>query len=158
MIESLAEMYVPVRPAGEACFSIGVWAVLQDAVCRFSRVMRGSVLTFWDLPASFITRPDRATAGFSVLRSFRARARALCALREPKLMVTIGGYAQGVTIPVIAWAALYLRYFKTDKRITPTLLSDIFLWLAVISITAVAGYALVTDIVPSLFKLFAASP
>src|SRR5258705_13690225 len=35
--------------------------------------------------------------------------------REPKLMVTIGGYAQGVTIPVIAGAALYLRYFRTDR-------------------------------------------
>jgi len=69
------------------------------------------------------------------------------------MMVTIGGYAQGVTIPVIAGAALYLRYFRTDKRLAPSWLSDVWLWIAFVSITAVALYAVWNDIVPGFLSL-----
>src|SRR5437764_5636063 len=64
-------------------------------------------------------------------------------------MVTIGGYAQGVTIPVIAGAALYLRYFRTDRRLAPSWFSDLWLWVAFVLISAVAIYAVINDIVPA---------
>jgi hypothetical protein len=60
---------------------------------------------------------------------------------EPKLMVVIGGYAQAVTLPIISGAALYLRYFRTDKRLAPSVLSDVFLWTAFLLITAFSLYA-----------------
>jgi phosphoglycerol transferase MdoB-like AlkP superfamily enzyme len=66
--------------------------------------------------------------------------------RDPKLMVIIGGYAQAVTLPIISGAALYLRYFRTDRRLAPSKLSDLGLWVAAILISAVAIYSVVTDV------------
>jgi hypothetical protein len=70
--------------------------------------------------------------------------------RDPRVMVTIGGYAQGVTLPIITGAALYLRYFRTDKRLAPSWLSDALLWLAFVLITGFALYSVVTDVVPTV--------
>ena len=43
---------------------------------------------------------------------------------------------------MISAATVYMRYRCTDQRIAPSHISDICLWLAVISITIVAGYAI----------------
>jgi hypothetical protein len=64
------------------------------------------------------------------------------AWRDPKLMVIIGGFAQAATLPIISGAAVYLRYFRTDKRLKPSKLSDVCLWLAFLSIVAVSLYAI----------------
>jgi hypothetical protein len=55
--------------------------------------------------------------------------------------VNCGGFVQGITLPVISGAALYLRYFKTDRRISPVWWWDLLLWVAVISLTVLAGWA-----------------
>ena len=57
-------------------------------------------------------------------------------------MVIIGGFFQAATLPVISGAALYLRYYKTDRRLAPSLWSDGLLWFAFLTITAVALYAI----------------
>jgi Mn2+/Fe2+ NRAMP family transporter len=62
-------------------------------------------------------------------------------LGDAKAMVNFGGFIQGITLPVISGAALYLRYFKTDRRIAPAWWWDLLLWLAVISLTVLAGWA-----------------
>jgi hypothetical protein len=62
--------------------------------------------------------------------------------RDPKLMVIIGGFFQAATLPVISGAAVYLRYRRTDRRLAPSLASDVCLWLAFITISAVALYAI----------------
>ncbi len=59
---------------------------------------------------------------------------------DPKAMVIFGGVAQAMTLPIISGAAIFLRYRRTDPRLAPRLLSDICLWLAFVSITAVASY------------------
>lgn len=61
---------------------------------------------------------------------------------EPRAMVSFGGFAQGVTLPVIAGATVYLRYRKTDQRIAPSRLSDLFLWVAFVLLALFAGKAL----------------
>lgn len=65
----------------------------------------------------------------------------LC-FKEPKFMVVVGGVGQALTLPMISAATIYFRYRKTDRRITPELFLDILLWLAFVSITCVAGYAM----------------
>ena len=45
-------------------------------------------------------------------------------------------------MPIISAAAIYLRYFRTDQRLAPTPLSDALLWIAFLTITAVALYAI----------------
>jgi hypothetical protein len=61
---------------------------------------------------------------------------------DPKAMVIIGGFFQAATLPIISGAALYLRYFRTDKRIAPSRLSDALVWIAFLSITAASLYAI----------------
>ncbi|HEY3967017.1 MAG TPA: Nramp family divalent metal transporter [Planctomycetaceae bacterium] len=61
---------------------------------------------------------------------------------EPVGMVTFGGFAQGITLPVIGGATVYLRYRKTDPRIAPSPLTDLFLWVAVALLVLFAGKAL----------------
>jgi hypothetical protein len=56
-------------------------------------------------------------------------------------MVNFGGFAQGITLPVIAGATLYLRYKQTDRRIAPSALSDVFVWVAFVLVTVFAGWA-----------------
>lgn len=62
--------------------------------------------------------------------------------REPKAMVVIGGFAQALTLPIITGCAVYFRYQKLDKRLRPSPILDILLWIALVSITVVAVYAL----------------
>jgi hypothetical protein len=61
---------------------------------------------------------------------------------DPKAMVIIGGFVQAATLPIISGAAMYLRYFRTDPRIAPSRWSDLFVWIAFLSITAVSCYAI----------------
>ncbi|WP_040593125.1 Nramp family divalent metal transporter [Schlesneria paludicola] len=62
--------------------------------------------------------------------------------KEPRWMVVVGGFGQALTLPIITAATIYFRYRKLDRRLTPSLIIDLMLWLAFISITCVAIYAL----------------
>lgn len=63
-------------------------------------------------------------------------------VRDPQLMVTIGGIAQASTLPMIALAALYFRWFRVARCLRPWLVTDVLLTVAVVSIVLVAAYAL----------------
>ncbi len=154
MIVALAEMYVPTfGDWTKVLFMIGAWAVLFKTLyvasaghARLSTDFLGllGVAKFDDAR----TRP-RWINRFCVFFPTLALILYL-AFREPKIMVVIGGYAQAITLPVISGAALYLRYFRTDKRLAPSIVSDILLWIAFVLITAVASYAVVNDVVPTI--------
>ncbi|MCI0357982.1 MAG: Nramp family divalent metal transporter [Planctomycetaceae bacterium] len=154
MIQTLSEMYVPAF--GEwtkLFFLIGVWAVLFKTLyvasaghARLSTDFLGLTgLVKYDEP----TKRPRWINRFCVF--FPTLALVLYfAWRDPKIMVTIGGYAQAVTLPIISGAALYLRYFRTDKRLAPSWVSDLLLWIAFLSITAFSCYAVVKDVLPAV--------
>jgi len=71
------------------------------------------------------------------------------AFREPKSLVKIGGYAQGLMLPLITGATLFLRNRDTDRRVSPLFLTDILVWLAFFAISGVAAYS-VFDLVNKL--------
>jgi Mn2+/Fe2+ NRAMP family transporter len=154
MIVALAEMYVPTfGDWTKVLFMIGAWAVLFKTLyvasaghARLSTDFLGllGAVKFDDAR----TRP-RWISRFCIFFPTLALILYL-AFREPKIMVVIGGYAQAITLPVISGAAVYLRYFRTDKRLAPSIVSDLLLWTAFVLITAVAGYALVNDVVPTI--------
>lgn len=154
MIVALAEMYVPTfGDWTKVLFMIGAWAVLFKTLyvasaghARLSTDFLGllGVARFDDAR----TRP-RWINRFCVFFPTLALILYLV-FREPKTMVVIGGYAQAITLPVISGAAVYLRYFRTDKRLAPSWLSDLLLWVAFVLITAVAGYAVINDVVPTV--------
>jgi len=146
MIATLSEMYVPAfGDWTKILFLIGAWAVLFKTLYVASAGHSRLTTDFFGL-AGWLQIPNAAA---------RARMiRALCffypsmalvlylSFGEPQGMVKFGGLAQGVTLPVITGAAVYLRYRKTDGRIAPSRLSDLCLWVAFALISAVAVKAI----------------
>jgi len=61
---------------------------------------------------------------------------------NPPLMVSIGGIIQAVTLPLIATAAVFMRYYRTDSRITSGLMWDVLLWLSMFGLIGAAAYGL----------------
>lgn len=72
------------------------------------------------------------------------------AFGDPLAMATIGGMAQTFMLPIISGVALYFRYFRLDTRIKPNLFLDIMLWIAAVSISLVACYALYSTVLKLL--------
>jgi hypothetical protein len=62
--------------------------------------------------------------------------------KEPAYMVVIGGFAQALMLPIISASTIYFRYRKLDRRIIPSLILDITLWIAFVSITLVGIYGI----------------
>jgi manganese transport protein len=156
MIVTLAEMYVPTfGPWTQIVFMIGAWAVLFKTLYVASAGHSRLSADFLSL-AGFVKYDQPGLRHRWIQRFcifFPTLALVLyLSFREPKMMVTIGGYAQGVTIPILAGCAVYLRYFRTDRRLAPGWFSDLCLWVAFFLISAVAVYAVVSELVTPLAK------
>jgi hypothetical protein len=61
-------------------------------------------------------------------------------------MVIIGGTAQTLMLPAIAFGTLYLRYFRLDKKLLPSRGLDLLLWISCLAIAVVAAYGLIAQI------------
>ncbi len=146
MIATLSEMYVPAfGDWTRFAFLIGAWAVLFKTLYVASASHSRLTTDFFSL-GKFVRFDGAAARGIWIRR--------LCifypclglvlylVFRDPKAMVVFGGFFQAATLPVISAAAVYLRYRRTDPRLAPSLLSDAFLWIALITITLVASYAI----------------
>ena len=59
---------------------------------------------------------------------------------NPALMVILGGLATVVILLIVVFAALYFRYYRLDRRLLPTSLYDLTLWISSIAICLVAVY------------------
>ena len=162
MIETLAEMYVPMFGAStKVLFLVGVWAVLFK--CLYVNTAANSRLTadFLNLGgfAHYSNAAARATwiRRFCILFPLGAVAFYLV-VGEPRALVVFGGFFQGITLPVLAMVSVYLRYRKTNPRLAPSLLSDLALWTSLISITMFAGYMswdrLMNHILPGILSFF----
>jgi Mn2+/Fe2+ NRAMP family transporter len=65
----------------------------------------------------------------------------------PLWMVIVGGTAQTLILPNIAFATLYLRYKKLDKKLKPSWFLDALLWLSCIVIVVVTIYGLTSQFI-----------
>ncbi len=155
MIRTLSQMYV--KPLGawtRDVFLIGAWAVLFKTLYVATAANSRLTADFLDLTGIWrghaLAGRERTVKAFCVGYPLLALG-LFFAVREPKSLVAIGGYAQGLMLPVIAGATLYLRNRDTDRRVGPIFLTDIFVWLAFFAITAVAGFS-VYDLADKLFR------
>jgi Mn2+/Fe2+ NRAMP family transporter len=73
---------------------------------------------------------------------------------NPKSMVIVGGVAQALALPVIGMVAVFLRFRRTDPRLAPSRLWDLFLWVSMLSFCVAAGYVLFDKLkdLPTLFR------
>lgn len=67
-------------------------------------------------------------------------------VKDAVKMVVIGGFMQAITLPMIGAAAMYLRYRHTDRRIRPTPLWDVFLWVSVAGLFGAAVIGIVDNL------------
>lgn len=165
MIRTLSEMYIgPFGQWTQIVFLIGAGVVLFKTLYVSAASHSRLTSDFLSL-AGFVQYPNaekraRFIRGFCFFYPCFAVALYLF-FGEPKAMVVFGGFFQALTLPVIAGATLYLRYFRTDRRLAPTITSDICLWTAFITIAAVACWAvpdtLRTKVIPLFRDMFGAA-
>lgn len=125
-------------------FLLGAWAVLFKTL--YVATAANSRLTADFLNLSGIWRQSGPRSRERVVRAFcviypAAALGLYYAFREPQALITVGGTAQGLMLPLITGAVLYLRGRDTDRRVGPAFLSDVCTWLAFFAIMAVALYS-----------------
>lgn len=160
LIRTLSAMYVgPFGAWAQIVFLIGAGAVLFKTLylsCAANSRLTADFLAITGVIAS-PSAERRARMIRRLCLVFPAVALVFyIALRDPKLMVTIGGVAQAATLPMIALATVYFRYAKVDRRLRPRPITDLLLWVAVASILIVAAYAVPTQVGKLMFPEAAA--
>jgi len=145
LIATLAEMFVgPFGQWTRTLFLIGAGAVLFKTLYLSCAANSRLATDFLDLCglANVETADDRARwiRRLSVVFPILALLLYL-GISDPKFMVTIGGIAQGATLPMICLAAWYFRFKLIDSRLKPWPTTDLLMGVAVISVIAVACYA-----------------
>ena len=144
MIRTLTHMYEDVLGKwARPFFLMGAWAVLFKtlyvATAGNSR-MTADFLNlggFW--PQRSPAERERTVKALCVFYPILSLAIFL-AYRQPLRLVLIGGAAQGLMLPLIAGATLYLRYRDTDPRVAPSKIADALSWLAFAGIAVVSAY------------------
>lgn len=68
-------------------------------------------------------------------------------IREPVLMVKIGGIAQAIMLPVIGGFAIYLRYRRMPSSILPKAWITLMLWVCAALMALLMGYSAIDRIV-----------
>ena len=65
-------------------------------------------------------------------------------IKEPVLMVKIGGIAQAIMLPVIGGFAVYLRYKRMPTSILPKTWITLMLWVSAVLMALLMGYSAIT--------------
>jgi manganese transport protein len=143
MTEALRNMYAPVLGAfGSKWFIvIGVMAVLYSTLYAATAANARALTDFLRINgAVHLTGPgDRTKWVRRFCVAFPLIDLVLYLfVKNPVLMVTIGGFVQALMLPMVGGAAVFLRYRRTDRRLAPGLAWDLFLWLSVAALSATA--------------------
>lgn len=158
MIPTLSLMYLQplegtplqgLRSLTHIGFLLGAWAVLFKTL--YVATAANSRLTADFLNLTGLWRFDDAQGRDRVIRVFcvlypLGALSLYYATREPQFLIKVGGIAQGIMLPIIAGATLYLKQRDADRRVGPAFLTDVLTWLAFFGISIVAIYG-VWDIV-----------
>lgn len=147
MLNELSFMYAPVMgPRAATAFIVaGVFAALYSTLFAASAANARTLADFMHVNrlATLHSPADRMRRVRLICVAFLLIDLALfLAIGSPLKMVLASGFVQALTLPMIAGAAVYLRYTRTDRRLRPGLLWDAFLWLSMLALFAAALYGL----------------
>jgi Mn2+/Fe2+ NRAMP family transporter len=155
MLVTLSKMYQPVMGPSAALWFIviGVFAVLYSTLFASTGANSRALTDYLRVNrwVAFTPQRDRMwwvrlfCVAFPILDFFL-----FVWIGNPLAMVTIGGIAQAMTLPLLAAAAVYLRYRRTDRRITPGKVWDAFLWVSLAGMTLAAGVGLWTTVAKAM--------
>jgi Mn2+/Fe2+ NRAMP family transporter len=149
MVRTLSEMYQPVFGAmAQAVFLFGAIAVLYS--------------TFFLANAGHARVSADALGIFGISnRTMKARlfwTKVFCGLfpficlfvyiyvRAPVALILASGVMQAIMLPMLAGAALFLRYKRSDDRLRPSLGWDLMLWLSTLGCLLAGGWLALTKI------------
>jgi Mn2+/Fe2+ NRAMP family transporter len=156
MVPKLVEMYAPIFGADLArwIFVVGAIAVLYSTLFVASAGHCRMLTDF--LRVTGIIELRGHTDRLRWIRRFSLMYPTIALLlyttmRNPPLMVMIGGFVQAMTLPMISAAAIYLRYRRTDSRLVPGQVWDAFLWLSALGLLVTAGYGIWDSVLSKLF-------
>lgn len=133
IVYTLAQMYVPIfgRWAGPV-FLLGAFAVLYStffvATAGNARIAADALRVFGLGSATEASRVRMVKILCGVFPFVSVIIYTI--IKEPVRLVLISGLMQSIMLPMLAAAALYFRYFRTDSRIAPGKLWDAMLWLS----------------------------
>ncbi len=147
MVQVLSSMYTETMGAWSLpLFLVGAFAVLYSTVfagtaanCRVFADFAG-ILKLYD--KTDYTKRLQVTRIFVVILLFLPSLYFMF-LRAPVLMVIIGGAAQAIMLPVIAFFTVYLRYRHMPKQILPKPWVTVALWLSALFMAVMMGYYLI---------------
>jgi hypothetical protein len=157
MIRQLSQMYTSLGSWTQTAFLIGAWAVLFKtlyvATAGNSRQTADflNISQLWPNPAG----PERLRRVNQLCVIYPTIALGMyLLLGDPKTLVTIGGFAQALMLPVIAGSALRLMLRDGDRRI---LGGTVWMFVVVIAaglIALVAGYGAIMQAIGAIRSLF----
>lgn len=143
LVRTLTTMYEPVFGSwAPLLFLIGAFAVLYSTyfvsnagharvLADVARVMNCGVRTGAD--------QKRLVVWLSGLLPFLCLTIYLAVPQEPQQLVILSGMVQALMLPMLAFAALYFRYTKSDSRVQPGKLWDLCLWISSAGMLGAAG-------------------
>ncbi len=72
---------------------------------------------------------------------------------KPTQLILAAGFTQALLLPMLGGAALYFRYFRSDPRLRPGKLWDVFLWLSALGMFLAGSWLALTRLFPGLRAL-----
>jgi Mn2+/Fe2+ NRAMP family transporter len=155
MIRTLSVMYEPVFGSwATLIFLFGAFAVLYStffvANAGYARVLSDVMRVLGWIPISERAYRHSVSVLSGVL-PFVCLA-VYQWVKQPTLLVLIGGLVQAVMLPMLSVAALYFRYYRCDSRIAPRRTWDVLLWLSALGMTVAAVSAIWDTLQSTIFK------
>ncbi|MBI1324619.1 hypothetical protein GC170_15735 [bacterium] len=149
MIRELSQMYVGLGSWTQTAFLMGAWAVLFKTLYVATAGNSRQTADFLDIagiaPNGEGAPRKRRVNQLCVIYPIVALGMYL-ALGDPKRLVTIGGFAQALMLPVIAGSALRLMLRDGDRRVLGGKVWMSFVVMAAFLIAIVAGYGAILEI------------
>ena len=150
LVRTLTMMYEPVfGAAAQTIFLIGAFAVLYStffvANAGHARVLSDAARVMHlgePTPEANRTRVKWLSGGLP----FLCLAIYLAMPSEPQQLVLISGMIQALMLPMLSAAALYFRYQRSDPRVVPGKLWDVFLWISAFGMLVSAGCLIYTKL------------
>lgn len=151
LVRTLTCMYEPVfGPWAPVLFLIGALAVLYStflvANAGHARVLADAlrVMNFGGGDKAGMQKMVKWIGGGLPFLCF---AIGLSMPKEPELLVLFSGVMQALMLPMLAGAALFFRYYRSDDRVRPTTAWDIFLWISSAGMLVAAAALIYTKFV-----------
>lgn len=145
LLGALVGMYVPVlgTAAAKAVILFGAAVVLFSTLA--AATASNARLTADFLLVNRFARFDRPGSRAAWVRWISVAYVAACLglyllFPNPVGMVIVGGFAQALTLPMIAAAAVYIHYRRADGRLTSRGLWSVGLWVSLLAFVAAASY------------------